>query len=124
MGESPSPSHTHTPANHVGHHQRHHWQRREAVQGSLHPVPHHQRGWPAQAGPESVRPDGPHGRHCARLLVHPGQQEPGVTWTEDTLFEYLENPKKYIPKTKMAFAGLKKADERVDTIAYIKSASA
>lgn len=30
----------------------------------------------------------------------------GVTWAEDTLFDYLENPKKYIPGTKMAFAGV------------------
>lgn len=31
----------------------------------------------------------------------------GVTWGEDTLFQYLANPKKYIPGTKMVFAGLK-----------------
>lgn len=31
-----------------------------------------------------------------------------VHWDENTLFDYLENPKKYIPGTKMAFAGLKK----------------
>ena len=37
---------------------------------------------------------------------------PGVTWNEDTLFEYLLNPVKYIPGTKMVFAGLKKEDER------------
>nr|XP_019007919.1 cytochrome c [Kwoniella pini CBS 10737]OCF46700.1 cytochrome c [Kwoniella pini CBS 10737] len=36
----------------------------------------------------------------------------GVTWEGQTLFEYLENPKKYIPGTKMAFAGLKKAKDR------------
>lgn len=47
----------------------------------------------------------------------------GVTWNEDTLFEYLENPKKYIPGTKMVFAGLKKPQERADLIAYIKEAS-
>ncbi len=35
-----------------------------------------------------------------------------ITWTDETLFEYLENPKKYIPGTKMAFAGFKKADDR------------
>lgn len=47
----------------------------------------------------------------------------GITWGEDTLFQYLENPKKYIPGTKMVFAGLKKPQERADLIAYIKQAS-
>lgn len=47
----------------------------------------------------------------------------GITWSEDTLFNYLENPKKYIPKTKMAFAGFKKDQERADVVAYIVKAS-
>lgn len=44
----------------------------------------------------------------------------GVTWNDDTLFEYLENPKKYIPGTKMVFAGIKKESERADLIAYMR----
>ena len=44
----------------------------------------------------------------------------GIGWGDETLFEYLENPKKYIPGTKMAFAGLKKPQDRADVIAYLK----
>ena len=47
----------------------------------------------------------------------------GIVWNDETLFEYLENPKKFIPGTKMVFAGLKKESERRDLIAYIKASS-
>ncbi len=48
----------------------------------------------------------------------------GIVWNDESLFEYLENPKKYIPGTKMVFAGLKKENERRDLIAYLKASTA
>jgi len=47
----------------------------------------------------------------------------GITWGDETLFEYLENPKKYIKGTKMVFAGIKKPAERKDLIAYLKAST-
>ena len=43
-----------------------------------------------------------------------------VVWDETTLDAYLTKPKKFIPKTKMGFPGLKKEDQRADLIAYLK----
>ncbi|KAJ4132300.1 iso-1-cytochrome c [Fusarium falciforme] len=44
-------------------------------------------------------------------------KEKGIEWNDQTLSDYLENPKKYIPGTKMAFGGLKKEKDRKDLIA-------
>ena len=43
----------------------------------------------------------------------------GLVWNEATLAQYLEAPMKFMPGTKMAFAGLKKPQDRADVIAYL-----
>ena len=43
----------------------------------------------------------------------------GLVWNEQTLGEYLTDPKGYVKGNKMAFAGLKKDDERANVIAYL-----
>ena len=45
----------------------------------------------------------------------------GGVWDEATLKTYLPDPKAFVPKTKMAFAGLKKEDEVEDVIAFLKT---
>ncbi len=47
-----------------------------------------------------------------------------IVWTAEVLDEYLTNPKKYLPGTKMAiFPGLKKAQDREDVIAFLLEAA-
>lgn len=47
--------------------------------------------------------------------------ESGLIWDHETLARYLRTPKDVVPKTKMAFAGLKGDDEIEDVIAYLAS---
>lgn len=45
----------------------------------------------------------------------------GVTWDDASLDKYLTKPKKFIPKGKMTFNGLKKKKDRDNVIAYLKT---
>ncbi|PSS19380.1 Cytochrome c like [Actinidia chinensis var. chinensis] len=47
-----------------------------------------------------------------------------VIWEESTLYDYLLNPKKYIPGPKMAFPRFKNPQELADLIAYLKESTA
>lgn len=45
----------------------------------------------------------------------------GAVWDEATLDKYLENPRGVVPGARMAFAGVKKPDQRADLIAFLKT---
>ena len=45
----------------------------------------------------------------------------GITWNNQTMFDYLANPKKYIKGTNMAFPGFKKEQDRADVVAYLNT---
>lgn len=47
--------------------------------------------------------------------------ESGITWDEASLHQYLENPRKMVKGTRMAFPGLKKEADRANVIAYIQA---
>jgi cytochrome c len=42
-------------------------------------------------------------------------------WTPENLDAFLQNPKGYMPGTKMSFAGLPKATDRANVIAWLAS---
>ncbi|MFY7761933.1 c-type cytochrome [Aquidulcibacter sp.] len=45
----------------------------------------------------------------------------GITWTEQEIYTYLENPKARVPGTIMAFVGVKDSQKRADLVAYLKT---
>ncbi len=49
------------------------------------------------------------------------KSEEGLVWTEENLDAFVTKPKKFIKKTKMAFAGLKKEKDRKALIEYLKT---
>jgi cytochrome c len=45
----------------------------------------------------------------------------GGTWTYDELFKFLKSPGAYIIGTKMTFAGLTRAEDRINLIAFLRT---
>ena len=81
-------------------------------------------GGPNKVGPNLNGLFGRQSGQAAGFSYSEANLKKGVIWGEDTLFDYLLNPKKYIPGTKMVFAGIKKEKERKDLIAFLKEATA
>ena len=44
-----------------------------------------------------------------------------VTWNDEAIDKYIADPKKFVPGNKMAYAGIKKEEERKEIIAYLKT---
>jgi cytochrome c len=47
----------------------------------------------------------------------------GIVWSEVTLDQFLQGPRKMVPGTKMTFIGVPAAKDRADLIAYLKQAT-
>jgi cytochrome c2 len=62
------------------------------------------------------------GFRYSKAMVAAG--EGGLVWNEETLGAYLADPRGYIEKTKMAFAGLKKDQDVENVLAYLRQFAA
>jgi cytochrome c len=82
----------------------------------------------SKGGPNKIGPNlwGVVGRARA---THPGFSYSGAMsadhgpWTFDKLFQFLKSPQAFVPGTKMTFAGLRSAKDRIDLLAWLRTQS-
>jgi len=82
--------------------------------------------------PNGPQEDGPHlhgifGRKAGSVETYTGYSEAmkasEVVWTEETMDEYITNPKAFIEGTNMRFRTLRKEQDRQDLIEYLREAT-
>ena len=82
----------------------------------------------SKGGPNKIGPE------LWDIVGRPRATEPGFSyssammsdhspWTYASLFKYLKSPQGVVPGTKMSFAGLSSANERINLLAYLRSAA-
>lgn len=73
--------------------------------------------------PAATEPDylAKKGAGYSKALIAAGAA--GLVWTDDQILEWITDPKKKVPGTKMAFPGLPKEQDRADVLAYVKTFS-
>ena len=82
----------------------------------------HQVGESAKNGVGPVL-NGLFGRHSGSVEGYnysPANKNSGITWDEATFRDYIKDPRKKIPGTKMIYAGLKDEKRVDDLVAYLK----
>lgn len=78
-----------------------------------------EQGKPNGVGPNQFGLVGRKVASAAGFNYSDAMQKKGGTWGFQELSDYLANPQKSVPGNRMAFAGLKKPEERAALIAYI-----
>ena len=66
------------------------------------------------------------GRKAGELADYrysPALKRSGITWTAQTLNEFIAEPLKLVPANRMPYAGMTDAAERADLIAYLEKAT-
>ena len=80
----------------------------------------------AEAGKNMVGPSlhAIQGRHSGEIpgfTYSAANKGSGIVWTDEKLFQYLENPQRVIPGTKMTYTGVKDPQQRANVIAYLNT---
>lgn len=78
-----------------------------------------EKGKPNGVGPNQYGVVGSHMAHEATFNYSDAIKNKGGSWGFQELSEFLTSPQKYIPGNRMAYAGMKKPEERAALIAYI-----
>jgi cytochrome c len=61
--------------------------------------------------------------HAADFSYSPAMTEHGGTWGYEELNAFIASPRTHVPGTKMTFAGIGKAEDRANLIAYLRTLS-
>lgn len=80
-----------------------------------------EKGGPVKQGPSLWNVVGAAKAHTAGFAYSDAIKEKGGNWDYDSLNQFLTKPKKFIPGTKMNFAGIKKAKDRAAFIAWLRN---
>lgn len=73
----------------------------------------------ARQGPTLFGVMGRHSGSVEGFRYSEANKKANITWEPGILDKYLTEPRVVVPGTSMAFAGIRKADERADLIAYL-----
>jgi cytochrome c len=52
----------------------------------------------------------------------PAMKRSGITWTRESLNDFVADPQKLVPGNRMPYSGMPNAKDRADLIAYLQSA--
>jgi cytochrome c len=81
------------------------------------------KGGKSGVGPNLYGVVGGHTAHLEGFAYSPAMKAKNSEWDYEALNQFLANPKGFVPGTKMAFAGLRKPEDRAAIIAYLRTLS-
>jgi len=79
------------------------------------------KGGPNKIGPELWNVVGRPRATEAGFSYSSGMSGDHNPWTYDKLFKFTHQPQMFVPGTKMSFAGLRSAEDRINLIAYLRT---